>query len=132
MRDERGGGRLAVGAGDADAPGSPERQESDIHLRMNRYAGLPGGLERRHVRRDARRHHHRDRPRDPVELVSAEMDGGAGRAELRGPFVEGRAGADIGRVGRDPVISKEQRRGDAALAESHDRYLAAAGAPGLQ
>ncbi len=99
---------------------------------MDRKARLPRDLQGGHFGRDTWRDDHGGRPRDPVEIVGAEMDHGAGLAEGRGPLIEGRAGADVRSIDWDPVIPKQQRRGDAALAESHDRYLASAGTPRLQ
>ena len=38
-----------------------------------------GRDERRHIRRHARSHHHGGRPRDALEIVAAELDGGPER-----------------------------------------------------
>ena len=99
---------------------------------MNREAGPPRGLQGRRLRRDARRHDDRHGSRDPLEVVGADVDGGARLPELRGPGIERRAGADVGGVRGDAVIAQQQRRGHPALAEPHDRHFPAAGAPLLE
>ena len=69
---------LPLVPGDAHAARPvPQRQKPDIHLGVDLEAGLAGTRERRHVGRYARGHHHGGRPRDALQIVSADLDRGA-------------------------------------------------------
>ena len=129
VRDERRGGRLAVGAGDADAARVAQLGEAEVHLGDDGHARLRRRHERRRVGRHTGRDDHGHGAPDPLEIVPPQVHGGPRAAQRARLGVEpGPLPASDAYTG-DAPRAQQQRRGDPALPQPDHRDFASARAP---
>jgi hypothetical protein len=129
MGNERSGGRLAIGPGDADAAGFSKRQESDVYLRKNLQSGSARGFERRHIRRHSRRHHHRSGAGDSAQIVAPNVHCRTCLPERSGPGIVRGTRPGVRGIHRNAHLTEQQRCRHTALAQTNDRHFAAARLP---